>query len=95
MYIYYIIPLNNQITWKRDSCTIYHIGNIFCLKFSGGCEGPTPAPPVSVPGEVFSSDSIYRDEEDDVEIREEDILEEIPIGEGDQAPEDLDDEEVK
>ena len=60
----------------------------------GGAKVLTP-PPVSVPGEVFSSDSIYRDEEDDVEIREEDILEEIPIGEGDQAPEDLDDEEVK
>ena len=70
------------------------MGTFFVSNSQGGCKGPNP-PPVSVPGEVFSSDSIYRDEEDDVEIREEDILEEIPIGEGDQAPEDLDDEEVK
>ena len=70
------------------------MGTFFASNSQGGAK-VLPPPPVSVPGEVFSSDSIYRDEEDDVEIREEDILEEIPIGEGDQAPEDLDDEEVK
>ena len=33
-----------------------------------------------------------RDDDDDDEIHEDDILEEIPIGEGDQVPEDEDDE---
>ena len=39
-----IIGTLSKLETKRN--TIYQIGNIFCLKISGGCEG-TAAPPVS------------------------------------------------